>query len=363
MLLILIIAFAAACLTSLVLTAIVRTAAARIGFVDRPSGRKQHEEPVPYGGGIAVCLATCAVVLGAALLAHLSASRPSGVPVPQGLDVDVRLAAQRLPLLLWVVGGGIAMALLGLVDDIRPVGPKLKLLSQSAIAIAVVAISGIRVTAFIPSQFVQAALTVVWIVLLTNSFNLLDNMDGLSGTVAFICAGVLVILALQTAQFFIAGFLVALMGGILGFLVFNFPPARIFMGDTGAMFVGYMLAAATVLASFLNERAANPLFPVLVPAIIFAVPLYDTLSVLAIRLRQGRPILVGDRSHFSHRLQRLGKSPRRVLLTIGLMTLATALGATVPYGSSDWCVLAPAVQGAAIVLVIIELELAGVGKE
>ena len=355
---VLVLAFLVAFLLSLILTAIIRKVAARIGFVDRPGGYKLHEKPTPFGGGIAVCLVTCAIILGAPLLAYLWKHYPSSFPMPEAIAEDIGLAAAKLPLLLCVLAGGLAMAALGLVDDIRPVRPALKLIFQFAIATAVVTLSEIRISAFVPSDLYQISVTVVWIVLLTNSFNLLDNMDGVSGTVAFICAGALLILALQTMQFFIAGFVLALMGAMLGFLFFNFPPAAIFLGDAGSMFIGYMLATATVSTTFLNQQQANPLFALLVPAIIFAVPLYDTLSVVAIRLRQGRPVMVGDTYHFSHRLQRLGKGPRRVLLTMGLMTLATALGATVPYGSSSWRVFVPAIQALAVVCVIIELELA-----
>jgi len=354
---ILALAFCLAFALSLGLTALVRRLSGRVGFVDRPGGHKQHAAPVPQGGGIAILLGSCVVVLGAAALAHLWCVRPSLLPVPARIAGDVQRAARTLPLLLYVTGGGLAIAFFGLWDDLRPLRPWQKLLAQLVIASVVVLASGIRISAFIPFAPVQVALTVAWMVVLTNSFNLLDNMDGLSGTVAFICGGALLIVALQTGQFFIAGLVLALMGAVLGFLFFNFPPASVFMGDAGSMFVGYMLAAATVLTTFVNGGHVNRLFPLLVPLVVFAVPLYDTLSVLAIRLRHGRPVMAGDRNHFSHRLQRLGMSPQLVLLTVGLITLATSLGATVPYGSPAWRVCVPAVQAAAALCVIMLLEL------
>jgi UDP-GlcNAc:undecaprenyl-phosphate GlcNAc-1-phosphate transferase len=131
------------------------------------------------------------------------------------------------------------------------------------------------------------------------------------------------------------------------------------MGDTGSMFLGYVLATATALTTFMTAGRLNPLFPALVPLLIFAVPLYDTVSVVLIRLHFGKHPLAGDRNHLSHRLHRLGMSQRRVLVTIALMTLATAAGATVPYGSSTWRVLIPAVQTLAILCVLVQLELAG----
>ena len=340
---------------SLVLTALIRKIAPRVGFVDRPSAHKRHRGPVPYGGGIAIALAACVVLFVPAFLAYQWTRNPSLLPVPEAIIPNVQRAAEKLSQLLCILGGGLAMALFGLWDDIRPTRPIHKLLAQFIIATFVVAGSGIRISAFIQVDWIQAAITVIWIVLLTNAFNLLDNMDGLSGTVAFICSAALMTLALQTNQFLIAGFLLVLAGAVLGFLFFNFPPAGIFLGDTGSLFIGYMLAVATALTTFITKF--NPIFPVLVPLIIFAVPLYDTLSVVAIRLTHKRPVMLGDQNHFSHRLLRLGMGERRVLLTVGLLTLATALGATVPYGNSTWQAVVPAVQTLAVIAVIVLLEL------
>jgi len=369
---ILTLAFCVAFVTSLIVTALALRVAPRIGFVDRPGGRKVHERAVPFGGGVAIVLATCLVVGAAAAGAALSARAPGLLPIPPALSEDITRAAARVPLLLYILGGGLLIALFGLWDDIRPRSPAAKFTAQFLVAVVVVAASGLRISLnpFLERlhqseirDLLQAAVTVLWIVLLTNSFNLLDNMDGLSSTVSFICAGALLILAVQTGQFLIAGFLLALMGAILGFLYFNFPPAGIFMGDMGAMFIGYMLATISVLTTFVNREQFNPLFPVLVPLIIFAVPIYDALSVVAIRMHHRRPIMKGDRNHFSHRMRRLGMNGRRVLLTIALVTLATSLGATVPYGPPSWQVVIPAVQAICVMCVIMQLELVSVQIE
>lgn len=346
-------------LVALFLTWIMRRLAMRWGFVDIPGGRKKHEKVTPQGGGVAIVLSSTLAILGSAALAYLAHARPDLLSLPPALIPDARRAARTLPLLLYVLGGGFAIAFFGLWDDLRPFRPVTKLLLQIVIISTVVLTSGMRISLFIQADWVQAVVTIGWIVLLTNSFNLLDNMDGLSGSIAFVCGGSLLVLALQTNQFFIAGFLLAVMAGALGFLFFNWPPATIFMGDTGSMFLGYMLATATALSTFMTAERLNPLFPALVPLIIFAVPLYDTLSVLLIRLHHGRHPLAGDRNHLSHRLHRLGMSQRRVLATIVLMTLATALGASVPYGSSTWRVVVPAVQALAALCVLVQLELAG----
>jgi UDP-GlcNAc:undecaprenyl-phosphate GlcNAc-1-phosphate transferase len=352
-------AFCSAFVIAAALVPLLRKVAPRLGLMAQPGGRRQHRAPMPLGGGIAILLACAVPVLGAGILSHAWQRDPSIFPVPQALQDYVRGAAGQLPLLLKVMAGGLAVAVLGLVDDFTRLRAPAKLAAQFVIAGAVALVPEVRITLFIHLAWVQVAVTAVWIVLLVNSFNLLDNMDGQSGLVGFLTGGVLLVLALQTAQYFIAGLLLALLGGMLGFLLYNLPPASIFMGDMGSMFIGYMLAVSTTLASFVTEReVVNPFFPVLVPLVIFAMPLYDVLSVVAIRLHTGRPLMEGDRSHVSHRLMRLGMSERTVLLTVGLMVLATSPGATIPYGSPTWRAFIPAIQAAAVILVVVLLELA-----
>jgi UDP-GlcNAc:undecaprenyl-phosphate GlcNAc-1-phosphate transferase len=344
-------------LLTVVLVLVVRRMALRVGFVDKPGGRKTHAGPTALGGGIAIFLAVSAPLLAVAVASAVAKSSPGLLPVPGGLAEDVARAAEQLPLLLTVLAGGLAIFALGMYDDLHPLGPRAKLLGQFAVAIAVSLVPGIRITLFIQAPWIHVAVTAVWIVLMVNCFNLLDNMDGQSALVAFLSGGALLVLALQTGQYFIAGLLTTLLGALVGFLLFNLPPASIFMGDSGSMFIGYCLAVSTTLASFMTDRVVNPLFPVMVPLVIFAVPLYDALSVLAIRFDRGKDLLAGDRSHFSHRLMRLGMSDRMVLVTVALTVLATSPGATIPYGSSTWQVFVPAAQALAVILVIVQLEL------
>jgi len=350
--------FCASFTIAVILVPLVRAAATKWGLMAHPGGRRKHRVALPLGGGIAVFLACCLPVLAAGVLSYLWRHDQSLFSVPPSLQDDVLRASSRLPVLLLVLAGGLAVAIFGLVDDARNLRPRTKLLGQFIIAGAVSLVPDVRISLFIPSPWVHVVLTSVWIVLMMNSFNLLDNMDGQSGLVALLTGGVLLVLALQTGQYFIAGLLLALMGSVLGFLLFNLPPASVFMGDAGAMFIGYVLAIATTLTTFVTGTRVNPLFPLLVPLVIFAMPLYDVLSVVAIRLHKGRPLLEGDRSHVSHRLMRLGMSDRMVLLTVGLMVLATSPGATIPYGSATWQIVVPAAQAAAVILVIILLELA-----
>jgi UDP-GlcNAc:undecaprenyl-phosphate GlcNAc-1-phosphate transferase len=357
--------FCASFLLSVVGVLVVRRAAARTGFVDHPRGRKAHGRPVSLGGGLAIALAAGLPLLAVGLLALLLRVRPGWLSLPVSLAVPLRQAGAQAMRLFIVLAGGAAVVLLGAWDDARHLSPRAKLLGQVLVALGVSLMPGLRITAFIPYPWVHVALTVTWLVLLMNSFNLLDNMDGQSALVAFLTAGALLIVALQTEQNFVAGMLLCLMGAVLGFLLFNLPPATIFMGDAGSMFLGYMLAMGTVLCSFTFSGAPgpatsafpqNPIFPLALPLIIFAVPLYDSLSVIAIRFHLGRPVMEGDRNHFSHRLVRLGMSEPMVLCTVGCTVLATSLGATVPYGGEFWRAVVPAVQAMAVLLVIVQLE-------
>ncbi len=350
--------FGSAFALSVVLVLIIRALALRWGFVDRPGGRKRHGRGVPLGGGLALLLAWGLPVLGAAGLSCVWLAHPSILPISGNLADDVARAASRFPTVGALLLGGVAIALLGLWDDRRDLGAVPKLLGQIAVAFGIALVPGVRVTIFIGVTWIEVLVTVVWVVALINCFNMLDNMDGQSGLVAFLTGGALLVLAMQTSQYFIAGMLLALLGGLLGFLLYNLPPASIFMGDAGSMLTGYVLAVSTTLTTFIAPGATNPLFPALVPLVIFAVPLYDMVSVLTIRLERGRPLMVGDRNHFAHRLLRLGMSERMVLVTMGLLVLATAPAATIPYGSSAWQVLVPAVQAVSVICVIGLLEVA-----
>jgi UDP-GlcNAc:undecaprenyl-phosphate GlcNAc-1-phosphate transferase len=171
---------------------------------------------------------------------------------------------------------------------------------------------------------------VLWIVVLTNAFNFMDNMDGLSAGVAFIVGIIFVVVAAQSGQLFIALALVPLVGALAGFLPFNYAPASIFMGDAGSLLVGYFLAAVSVLFTFYEGPAAS-FRPFVLPAIIFAVPLYDAVSVTIIRLREGRSPFSGDRRHLSHRLVELGLTERLAVLAIHLLTLGIGLAGVLLY--------------------------------
>jgi UDP-GlcNAc:undecaprenyl-phosphate GlcNAc-1-phosphate transferase len=202
------------------------------------------------------------------------------------------------------------------------------------------------------------AVTVLWIVLITNSFNLLDNMDGLcSGTVA-IAAAMLALVALDSHQWTMMLILAALCGSSLGFLRYNRSPATIFLGDGGSLLVGYLMACSTSLVTYYRPSLPSHL-AIGIPVLVLAIPLYDTFSVILIRLREGRPIMRGDTSHFSHRLVDLGMTRGQAVTTIHLACLAIGLPATALGQLSEERGLLIVCQALLVLTIVALLERAG----
>ena len=223
---------------------------------------------------------------------------------------------------------------LGICDDRGGVGVLTRLLIEFLVAAFVVFGMGFGLTAFIGSPWITNLLSVVWIVAVINSFNMLDNMDGLSGGVAAIISASMAAVMLTTPdpgsgrpQLFVAALLLIVCGSLIGFLWHNRPPARIFMGDGGSYLVGFLVAVSMLMATFAG--GSNELRPhaILAPVCAMAVPMYDMATVLWIRIREGRSLFKGDHSHFSHRLVGLGLSRPRAVLTIHLVTATCGLAA------------------------------------
>jgi len=221
--------------------------------------------------------------------------------------------------------------LLGLWDDKKHLGPFFKLTIQFAVAIIVAAFGEVRVEFFIESKIITSLLSAVWIVLIINAFNFLDNMDGLAAGIAVIASCILFTAAAISGQVFVGGLAVVFVGTLLGFLVFNFPPAKIFMGDAGSLVVGFFVALLTLRTTYYHEAQSGPLYPIFMPALVMAVPLYDFISVTLLRITQGKSPFVGDTQHFSHRLKKRGLTDTQTVLALYLATLCTGLGATFLY--------------------------------
>ena len=342
---------------SVVLCAGIRTLARRRGFVDHPGGHKGHATPVALGGGIAIFLSVSIPVLAGLILAWLLHRGPVPEWLPAGVVAHVEGIVDKTPVALIILGSATALFLLGLRDDVRPLGPGIKLVVQVAVAFAVVGPGNVRALELwgpVPA----IGITVLWLVTIINAFNFLDNMDGLAAGVAAIAGSLFAIAAILAGQLFVPVFMLVLVGAVCGYLIFNFPPATLFMGDAGSLVIGYYIAVLTVMTTFVDPHGAVAPMGTLVPLVVLAVPLYDVVSVVILRIRAGQSPFRGDRRHFSHRLVLLGMSPRSAVLTIYLATLTTGLSATLlPQASWSTAALVVA-QCLCVVLIIAILEYA-----
>jgi len=341
--------FGSAFLVSIVTTRIVRQLAPGWGLIDQPAARKVHRTPTPLGGGIGIW---AGVVLPLAV-AHaavwwLVQSDPLPAWLPHEIEPHLQGVLDRVGLLWGIITAGTLLSVMGLIDDLCDLPWQPRLAVQILTAAALVA-GGVQVSVFHDHPWIGYVLTTGWILVLINSFNFLDNMDGLSGGIALIASllfASIMLTSLSEPRWLVGGVLLVLSGALCGFLWWNWSPASIFMGDTGSYFIGLLMATMTVLGTFYESEGDSRSFLMLAPLCVLAVPLYDFLSVMIIRLSQGRSPFKPDKSHFSHRLVELGLKPRNAVLTVHLTTLTTGLGALLLYRLTDW-------NSAALVLLLI----------
>ncbi len=275
-------------------TPVARRLAVRVGIVARPGAHRAHTGTIPLLGGVAI--------YGAFLVALI-------------------LFADRffIPQLISIVVGATWVSLLGVLDDRVGLSAGVKLLGQIFGALILI-VTGVSVELF-HQPLVDAAITLLWIVGITNAMNLLDNMDGLSGGVAAVAAAFFLLISALNGQYLVGSLSAALLGASIGFLVYNFNPASIFMGDTGSLFLGFILAAVGIKLRF----PAPALFTWFIPVILLGLPIFDTTLVFVSRLRGGlNPLTHPGTDHVSHRLVAQGMSKREAVLTLYLA--AGALG-------------------------------------
>jgi len=320
-----------------ILTPLVRLMALRLGAVAHPGGRHVHQTAIPRLGGLAIC---------AGVLAPL--------PVLYLTQPRIAAAFHDIPLrLVGLVVGGIAMCAVGVVDDTRGIRAIHKLLFQ--IAVAVFAFScGFRIMVVhlpllgdIHMWALALPLTVLWIVGVINAVNLIDGLDGLAAGVVFFAAITNLAVSYLSGEPMVAALAGALAGAVLGFLIYNFNPARIFMGDSGSYFLGYVLATTALIGTPVKGATAVSL---LVPVMALGVPIFDTLFAMVRRVLERRPLFSPDRGHIHHRLLDMGLTHRRAVVIIyavcGVFTVA-AIGVSL---ERTWQVGA-ALLGASLALV------------
>jgi len=327
---------------SLVLTSVMKRLAPRIGFVDKPGHRKIHTNPKPLGGGVGIFWAFAFPMIVALVWVNLR-------PAPNTFDLRFSFTRdiakgdggraleaywsgvqQQTPLAVAFLTACFALHVMGLVDDRKALGPYLKLFVQLAVTVALVMVGNLRALTAL-GYWPSVILTVLWITAIANAFNFLDNMDGLSAGIAAVATTAFLVTAISIEQWFVAASLALLLGALIGFLCFNFPPASIFMGDSGSLVIGFILGVLTVRTTYLrpHEDFHVGWYATLAPVIVLAVPLYDLIVVSVIRISRGKSPFVGDTNHFSHRLVARGMTKRTAVLCLWLLTAATSIAAII----------------------------------
>jgi UDP-GlcNAc:undecaprenyl-phosphate GlcNAc-1-phosphate transferase len=320
--------FFASAILGLVMTKAMIFMSHKMGIYDVPVGRKNHGEPIPYLGGAAIYLSFMGIIaIHMGLLDILAARIGFIAKIAENLHYSAAFGEEpAYKRALGIVIGGTLIFIVGLIDDLFTLRARWKLLAQIAAGLFVVYF-GVRLHLFIEHELLASAVTVVWIVFVINAFNFMDNMDGLCAGVAVIAALIFFLVVFPLNQTLTAAVLLVVAGITLGFLFYNFNPARIFMGDAGAMFLGFILASLTVAGTFyMTDQTSR--WGLLTPIFVLGVPIFDTIGVVYLRFRAGLPIHVGDNRHFSHRLVHLGMSKRDSVIFIYLVAVSVGLGAT-----------------------------------
>lgn len=301
-------AFIISLLITYFLTPVVKKFAVKIKAVDMPDNRRINKKAIPTLGGIAIYI---------------------------GFLIPVLFFSMINKMMLGILLGGTLILILGILDDLYEIPPLLKLLGQ-IVAASVLIICGVKIE-FITNPFGGMIylgywgipLTLLWIVGVTNTVNLVDGLDGLAAGITAIASLILFFVGLQESQVIVAVMALALAGSSIGFLKYNFNPAEIFMGDTGAMFSGFILAAVSVSGALKSAAAVT----LIVPVLALGVPIFDTIFAIIRRLYNGKPIGVADHGHIHHRLLALGFNQRQAVLSVYAISIGLGLMALLINGS------------------------------
>ncbi|MBU0580215.1 MAG: undecaprenyl/decaprenyl-phosphate alpha-N-acetylglucosaminyl 1-phosphate transferase [Candidatus Margulisbacteria bacterium] len=302
-------AFLSAFFVTILLIPIVKKLAVKWDALDYPGNRKIHDEPIPRLGGLGIYL---------------------GFVITLIFVMLVYRSYELWPLFKPIIIGASLIILVGLIDDVKGMRPPIKLFFQIIIAMIIVSM-GIRIDfisnpfggiLYLPA-FLAWIVTLFWIVGITNTINLIDGVDGLAAGVTLIAASTMFIVAILLKRYEIAILAIALAGATLGFLKFNFTPASIFMGDTGSMLLGFILACISVLG-VLKSAATLALA---IPLLALGIPIMDTLAAILRRVKNKRHIFKADDQHLHHRLLMLGFSQRQVVWVIYYVSIILSIGA------------------------------------
>jgi UDP-GlcNAc:undecaprenyl-phosphate GlcNAc-1-phosphate transferase len=353
----------------------VRRLGRRLGALDAQGSAghvKSEVRRVPNTGGVAIFFAIATPVLVGLAVAWIldPAALPSSL---EALAPHLPGVRARTPMALALLLSLSMLHVLGLIDDRRPLGPWLKLGVQILAAGVLIVGFDTRMLTLLdgwapPLGYgLSVGVTLLWFLVVTNAINFMDNMDALAGGVVAIAGSIFLSAAMINEQWFLAMLLALIIGACLGFLIFNRPPATIFMGDGGSLVLGFLLAFLTVRTTYFGAIEAGEetrqalgagYTALFMPLIILAVPLYDFVGVVALRLSQGRNPMTGDEQHFSHRLVRLGMSKRAAVFVIHACTIATGIGGIALARLEGYQATLVFLQTACILGVLATLELA-----
>jgi len=305
--------FLIAFVSTLLLTPVVRLLALKIGAIDNPAERKVHEKPIPRLGGLALY---CGFILAAVVGLFASYFSGVGFTVSPVTITGVLLSATML-------------LIIGIIDDVRGVRPVIKLFFQ-VVAASVAVYFGVEI-GFLSNPFngflylgvASIPITILWLVGITNAVNLIDGLDGLASGIAAIASVTLFFVALRTNQPVSAVILLALAGASAGFLRYNFNPASIFLGDSGSLFVGFVLASASVV----GVLKSTLLIALVIPVMILGVPIFDTIFTIIRRIRARVHIFEADDRHIHHRLLEAGLTHREAVMAIYFVCFLLSSGA------------------------------------
>jgi UDP-GlcNAc:undecaprenyl-phosphate GlcNAc-1-phosphate transferase len=281
--------------TAFVITPIFRSIARKLKILDYPGGRKLQANPVAYLGGLAI---VTPITLGSFLLLFTS------------LSIDL-----KQQLYLGLILPALAIAFIGLLDDIYQLPPWPRFLSQSAVGVVtsfILYLSGVGVEIF-GNQLLNSVATIFWVVAVINAFNFIDNMDGLATSISIVASLAMFVLAYLNNQYLVAALSLAIFASCLGFLFWNKRPASIYLGDAGALYLGFLLAAISIRIDLDNDSAP---IRALVLILILAIPVIDTTQVVVSRIAKGQSPFQGGRDHISHLLLNRGLSQRAVLFIL-----------------------------------------------
>ena len=343
----------------------IRRLALRVGAVDQPdSVRKIHSQAMPRMGGVAIYIASVVPVVLACLVAYFWFHRTRVYHAVWPPALPGALPEENLLKLVGLLCAATLVLAVGIYDDVKQARPRTKVLVQ-IVAGLILCFVGIKIDHIgnpfggetIQFGWYAWPLTIFWVVAITNAINLIDGMDGLGPGVGLFVAGTMFMIAI-VEDVMLAGLVMSgLVGAIIGFLIFNFHPAKVFMGDSGSLFIGFLLAAISMMGSM----KSGTIIALLVPLVALGLPIVDTMLAVARRWAKGLPMSVADKQHVHHRLMKLGFSQREAVLVLYGVSVLLGCGALV-MAMAKSALVSIAVTGGIFVAIIVGIHLVG-GRE